>query len=58
MVTSTPVVVVAGPEPQTPSPAGTHPTTVAGKLPGTFTVSRTGAAMYEIPIEVPPGLRD
>ncbi len=31
-------------------------TTVAGKIPGEFSVSPSGAAVYRIPIEVPPGV--
>jgi len=32
-------------------------TTAAGFTPGTFSVSETGAALYSIPIQVPPGVR-
>ena len=38
-------------EPATPAPAGP----VSGILPGTLSVDRDGAAVYEIPIAVPPG---
>src|SRR5262245_35280109 len=32
--------------------------TVAGRMPGTFSVGSTGAASYRIPIWTPPGVGD
>ena len=34
---------------------GVQAATVAGVTPGTFSVDRTGAAVYSVPVEVPPG---
>ena len=34
---------------------GVQAATVAGVMPGAFSVDRTGAAVYTVPVEVPPG---
>lgn len=37
-------------------PSAVHAATVAGTTPGALTVSESGAAIYRIPIKVPPGI--
>jgi RHS repeat-associated protein len=41
----------------TPSLSGPQPSTATGNTPGTFSVSNTGAARYDIPVVVPPGVQ-
>lgn len=37
------------------APSGAQAATVAGAIPGQFSVSESGAATYSIPIQAPPG---
>ena len=54
LVSATPQAAPAEPnEPETPAAAVGS---VSGTLPGTLAVTRSGAAVYEIPIAVPPGI--